>query len=290
MKLRTTIFDWIALTIGTLITALPVHFFLIPNNLTISSIAGLAIVLTNFVPLDVAQISLILNIVLLVVAFFVLGRGFGIRTVYCAVLLPIFLEALDYLFPNTQSLTGDVMIDMVCYCFFVSIGLAILFSRNASSGGIDIIAKLMNHFFRMELGQAMSVAGICVSVSAIFVYDIKTGLLSIIGTYLNGVILDHFIFGSNMKRRVCIVSQNMEKIRQFILHELHSGATIYKAYGAYTESEVEEIIAIVDKSEYLKLMNYVTTEDPNAFVTVYAVNEVLYKPKIWIEGKMDKAE
>lgn len=273
--------EWFIITFATLLIAVSVFFFLIPSHLSISSISGLGIILTNFIPLSLSMITLILNIFLLILAFFLLGKDFGIKTVYTSLLIPIFLGILEILFPDGASLTQDPLIDMICYCFFVSIGLSILFNRNASSGGIDIIAKLLNHFFRMELGHAMSLAGMCVALSAILVYDIKTVLLSIIGTYLNGMILDHFIFGSNLKKRVCIISQKEEEIKQYILHELHSGATLYQAYGAYEKHPHQEIITIVDKNEYLKLMNYLAKTDPKAFITVYAVQEIIYQPKIW---------
>jgi uncharacterized membrane-anchored protein YitT (DUF2179 family) len=191
----------------------------------------------------------------------------------------VVLGVLEKMYPDNPSLTNDPFIDMIAYCFFVSIGLSILFNNNASSGGLDIVAKLMNKFLRMELGKAMSLSGMCVALSSALVYDKKIVVLSIIGTYLNGIILDHFIFGSTLKKRVCIISQKEKEIREFILHELHSGATLYHAYGAYDEKQYKEIIAIVDKNEYVKLMNFVTEVDDKAFVTVYAVNEVIYRPK-----------
>lgn len=281
MKAWNIIKEWGIITLAVLLIALTVFFFLIPSHLTISSISGLAIILAEVLPLPVSALTMILNVVLLIVGFLFVGKGFGLKTVYTSILLPVFLGVLERLFPEGGSLTGDTLIDMICYCFFVSIGLAMLFNRNASSGGIDIVAKLMNKFMRIELGKAMSVAGICVAASAIFVYDIKTVLLSVIGTYLNGVILDHFIFGSDVKKRVCIVSlQKHNEIKDYILHHIHSGATLYRAYGAYTEKEYREIVAIVDKAEYLKLMNYLAVTDPDAFVTVYAVNEIIYKPKV----------
>lgn len=282
MKKINLIKEWSTITFATLIIAASVFFFLIPSHLSISSISGLAIILENFLPLSISAITMILNMVLLFLGFLLIGRDFGIKTVYTSLLLPALLGVFESIFPEGTSLTNDPFIDMICYCFFVSIGLAILFNLNASSGGIDIVAKLINRFFRLELGHAMSLAGMCVAISAIFVYDIKTVLLSVIGTYLNGLILDHFIFGSTIKKRVCIISEHKEEeIKNFILHSLHSGATLYQAYGAYTNKPKKEIIAIVDKQEYLKLMNYLSITDPDAFVTVYAVNEILYKPKVW---------
>ena len=161
----------------------------------------------------------------------------------------------------------------------VSIGSSILFNRNASSGGLDIVAKVMNKYLHMEIGKAMSLSGLCVALSAALVYDKKTVVLSVLGTYFNGIVLDHFIFDHNIKRRVCIITQKEKELRQFIVEDLHSGATIYESIGAYNMQRRNEIITIVDKSEYQKLMNYINQEDPKAFVTVYNVSDMRYQPK-----------
>lgn len=280
MKVIDTVKDYAIITFATIWTATAVFFFLIPSQTAVGGITGLAIVLSNVIPLSVSTISLIMNVILLILAFMLLGKEFGIKTAYTSLLTPIIVGIYERVFPNNQSLTGSSFIDVILYCFFVGVPLAILFNRNASSGGIDIVAKLLNKFFRMELGSALSAAGICVAVSAIFVYNIEVVAISIFGTYLNGLVVDHFIFGSTQKKRVCILSQKEEDIKNFILHELHSGATIYECRGAYENNIRHEILTIVDKNEYVKLMNYITKVDEKAFVTVYAVNEVLYTPKL----------
>lgn len=279
MKYRAVIWDWIVITFATLIIAVSVFFFMMPSHLSISSISGLAILLENFLPLSMSAITLIINAALLIVGFLFIGKGFGVKTVYSSLLMPVFLGVLEYFFPQGGALTNDGLLDMLCYCFLVSVGLAILFNRNASSGGLDIVANLMHRFLHMELGRAMSLAGMCIAISSVFVYDIKTALLSILGTYLNGIILDHFIFGSTIKKRVCIVSREMETIKAFILHELHSGATLYQAQGAYSDQFHTEIITIVDKNEYQKLMTFLREHAPDAFVTVYTVHSIIYRPK-----------
>lgn len=267
------------LTIAVVIISAAVFFFLVPSQTAVSSISGLAIILSNFIPLTVSEITFVLNVGLLIIGFLICGREFGYKTVYTSVMLPIFLRIFEILLPNNQSLTGDATLDVLAYILVVSIGLSILFNRNASSGGIDIIAKIMNKFLHIELGKAMSIAGMCVALSSAFVYDTKTVVLSVIGTYFNGIVLDYFIFGQNEKKRVCIISKKKEAVREFILHELHSGATIYEAYGAYSMEKQDEIIAIVDKQEYQKLMTYMNTTDPEAFMTVYSVNDIRYQPK-----------
>lgn len=287
MRLLSIIKEIIILTVATLIIGIAVFFFLVPNHASISSISGLSIVLTNFIPFTVSQITMFLNTILLIIGFFTCGSEFGYKTVYTSILLPIILGVFEKMFPAITSPTGDAFLDIVCYTFIVSIGLAILFNRNASSGGLDIVAKILNKYFRIELGKALSVAGMCIALSSLLAYDIKTMILSVLGTYLNGIVLDHFIFDQNLKRRVCIVSPKKDEIRNFILNDLHSGATIYKAIGAYHLEEREEIITIVDKHEFQKLMTFIDTVDPQAFVTVYQVSNIQYRSKSLPERKFD---
>ena len=276
--------EWIKeiviLTGAIAIVAAAVFFFLIPSQAAVSSITGLAIVLTNVVPYTVSELTFAMNTVLLTLGFVLCGKEFGAKTVYTTILLPVFLRILEILLPNNESITGDATLDVISYVFLVSIGLCILFNRNASSGGLDIVAKIMNKFLHIELGKAMSLAGMAVALSSALFYDKKIVVLSVLGTYLNGLVLDYFIFGQNEKKRVCIITKHEEQVRQFILHELHSGATIYEAYGAYNMEKRNEIITIVDKTEYQKLMNYMNQVDPDAFMTVYTVKEIKYKPKV----------
>ena len=265
------------LTGAVAIIAAAVYFFLVPSHASVSSISGLGIVLANFVPLPLSAITMILNVVLLVIGFLTCGREFGAKTVYTSILLPAFIGLFERLFPNLGSLTDSQELDVLCYILVVSVGLSILFNRNASSGGLDIVAKIMNKYLHMDLG--MSLSGMCVALSAALVYDKKTVVLSVLGTYFNGLVLDHFIFDQNIKRRVCIITGKEEELRQFIIQDLHSGATVYEAIGAYNLEKHNEIITIVDKSEYQKLMKFINQEDPKAFITVYNVSNMRYQPK-----------
>ena len=267
------------LTVAVAIIAAAVYFFLVPSHASVSSISGLGIVLSNFVPLPLSAITMILNVVLLIIGFFTCGREFGAKTVYTSILLPVFIGLFERLFPDIGSLTDSQELDVLCYILVVSVGLSILFNRNASSGGLDIVAKIMNKYLHIELGRAMSLSGMCVALSAALVYDKKTVVLSVLGTYFNGLVLDHFIFDQNIKRRVCIITQKEEELRHFILTDLHSGATVYESYGAYNMEKRREIITIVDKGEYQKLMNFMNREDPQAFITVYTVSDMRYQPK-----------
>ena len=279
LNVRDLMKEALILTVAMTIIATSVYFFLVPCHASISSISGLGIVLSNFVPLPLSAITMILNVVLLIIGFFTCGKEFGVKTVYTSILLPVLLGLFEKLFPGSESLTGSQELDVICYILIVSVGLSILFNRNASSGGLDIVAKIMNKYLHMDLGKAMSLSGMCVALSAALVYDKKTLVLSILGTYFNGIVLDHFIFDHNIKRRVCIITKKEEELRKFIINDLHSGATVYEAIGAYNMEKHHEIITIVDKSEYQRLMNYMNHEDPKAFVTVYNVSDMRYQPK-----------
>ena len=272
--------ETLILTAAVAIIAAAVFFFLVPSHTSVSSISGLGIVLSNFIPLPLSAITMILNIALLIIGFMTCGKEFGAKTVYTSVMLPLFLGLFEIVFPHFDSMTGSQELDVLCYILVVSIGLSILFNRNASSGGLDIVAKIMNKYLHMELGKAMSLSGMCVALSAALVYDKKTVVLSILGTYFNGMVLDRFIFDNNRKRRVCIITEKEEELRRFIIHDLHSGATIYEAIGAYNFEKHREIITIVDNSEYQKLMNFINREDPKAFITIYNVSNMQYQPKI----------
>ncbi len=276
---KRSIREFLIITVGTAIIAAAVYFFMLPSHVTVGSASALALVISNFVPLPVSAITFLLNMILLLIGFLLIGSEFGIKTVYASILLPAIMRVYEVAFPDFQSLTADPFIDTIGYILTVGIGLALLFSCNASSGGLDIVAKLMNRYLRMDLGKAMSVSGMLVALSSALCYDKKTVVLSVIGTYFGGIIVDHFIFGLNLKRRVCILSPKADEITQFILHELHSGASLYEATGAYDNKVRKEIITIVDNQEYKKLMDYIRKTDPTAFVTVYSVSEISYQPK-----------
>ena len=271
----------VILTFAVAIIASAVFLFLVPSQTSVSSISSLAMIITHFIDLPLSTITMILNIVLLVIGFILCGKEFGIKTLYTSLMLPIFIGIYEHVLPHYQSMTGSQELDVLCYILVVSIGLCILFNRDASSGGLDIVAMIMHKYLRIDLGKAMSIAGMCVAFSSLFIYDSKSVILSILGTYFNGLVLDNFIFGQNLKRRVCIITQKEQEMRNFIIHELHSGATFYEAIGAYNMEKHNEIITIVDREEYQKLMNYIHTHDPDAFVTIYTVSDMRYKPKIF---------
>lgn len=279
MKIWNTIKEFAIITVGTAIVAAAVFFFMLPSHVSVGSGAALAMVLSNFIPLSVSTITLIMNVGLLVIGFILIGAEFGAKTVYCTILMPLMMGVLEWIFPNFQSITQDPLLDVICYILVVGVGLAILFSHNASSGGLDIVAKIMNKYLRMDLGKAMSYSGIAVALTSALCYDSKIVVLSILGTYFGGMVVDNFIFGINIKRRVCVISEHLDDIVEFVLHNLHSGATLNEIIGAYDKTPKREMITIVDKNEYRRLMDYIREIDPKAFVTVYSVSDMRYQPK-----------
>lgn len=279
MKIKKTVKDYLAITVGTIIITAGVYFFMLPSQVPVGSASALALVLSNLIPLPVSVITFIINMVLLVLGFLLIGPEFGAKTIYASVLLPAIMYIFEVLFPNIQSINQDGLLDVLCCILLISIGQSFLFSCNASSGGLDIVAKLMNKYLKMELGKAISISGLLVASTSIFYYDLKTMVLAFLGTYFAGVFVDYFIFGLNIKRKVCIISSKLDEIVPYVLHDLHSGATLNEIIGAYDRTVRKEVIVIVDKQEYRKLMDFVHKVDPSAFITVYSVNEIHYTPK-----------
>ena len=278
-KILQSAIEFSIITFGALVAAAAIFFFMLPSHVAVGSGSALAMVLSNFIPLSVSILSLVINVILLTLGFILIGNEFGAKTVYTSIMVPVFMGMFELILPNFQSLTGEPILDVLCYILVVGIAMAILFSRNASSGGLDIVAKILNKFFHIEIGKAVSVSGIAVALTSAFCYDTKTVVLSVLGTYFGGMIVDHFIFGLNIKRRVCVISPKLDEIVDFILHELHSGATLNEITGAYDNTPRKEVITIVDKNEYRNLMDFIRKIDPKAFVTVYSVSDMRYQPK-----------
>ena len=284
INVKSFIFDFVIITVGALIAAAAIFFFMFPSKVVIGSGSALAMVLSHYIDLPISVINLAINVVLLIIGFITIGPEFGAKTVYAAIMVPVFIGVFEnVLSPDFPSLTKDPLLDVIGYILVVGVAMAILFSRNASSGGLDIVAKIMNKYLKMDLGQAVSISGIAVALTSALVpgTDSKMVVLSVIGTYFSGIMLDYFIFGMGLKRRVCIISEKFDIFVDYILNDLHSGATIYEGHGAYDNALRKEIVVIVDKHEYRKLTDFIKKTDPKAFVTVIAVNSMQYQPKKW---------
>ena len=271
--------EYLLITLGAVLSATAIYFFMLPCNIVIGSGSAIAMILSMFIPLRISVLTLILNFILLIIGFILIGPEFGIKTVYAAIIIPIIMGIYETILPDFKSLTGDPLIDVICYTIVVGAGMALLFSCNASSGGLDIVAKIISKYTHMDIGNAVSLSGVVVAASSFFFYDTKISVISVLGTYFGGMVVDKFIFGINIKRRVCVISEKLDDIVNFILNDLHSGASLNEIIGAYDMTRRREVIVIVDKQEYKRLMDFVKKTDPAAFVTVYSVNEIRYQPK-----------
>lgn len=275
--------EYSIITFGAILAAAAIYFFMLPLDIAIGSGSAIAMLLNHFIPaVPISVFSLAFNVIMLILGFLLIGREFGAKTVYASVVVPLSLGVFEMIFgAKFKSLTNDPILDTVCYILLVGIAMAILFSHNASSGGLDIVAKIMSKYLKMGLGTAVSISGIAVALTSAFYCDgdYKIVVVSVLGTYFSGLLVDKFIFGLNIKRRVCIISQRLDEIVDFVLHDLHSGATLYESIGAYDNVTRREAVVIVDKNEYVALMDKIKEIDPKAFVTVIAVNELSYQPK-----------
>ena len=267
MKSKNTMKDFFIITLGMFIVSAAVYFFLIPSEIVVGSISGLSMVLSQLLGIPISLITFILNALLLIIGFIFIGKDFGAKTIYTSMLLPVFLWIFEILFPVSGSLTQNQVFDLAAYILIVALGQALLFHVNASSGGLDIIAKIMNKFMHIELGKA--------AMTSILVYDISTLIISILGTYGNGLAVDYFIDGFNKRKRVCIICDDYKDIQDYILNDLKRGVTLYTAQGAYDEKHRTELVTILAKQEYRLLLNYLHTAQKQVFVTVSTVNEVI---------------
>lgn len=265
------------ITFGMMLVSAAVYFFMVPGNIVVGSISGLGLVLSEVTGIRLSFLTFALNAILLLIGFIFVGRDFGAKTVYTSMLLPIFLWVFEKTCSITKSITGNQVFDLVTYILIVALGQAILFHVNASSGGLDVVAKILNKFFHIELGKAITTAGLITAMSSIFAYDISTLIISLLGTYANGIAVDYFIDGFNKRKRVCIISDDYREIQKYIIHDLKRGATLYIAQGAYDEKHRTELVTILTQQEYRMLLSYLHTCKKDVFVTVSTVNEVIGK-------------
>ena len=269
--------EGVLITCAMLIVSAAVYFFLVPSKIVVGSISGLAMVLAELLHMQMSTITFILNVVLLMAGFLFIGKEFGAKTIYTSLLLPVFLWIFERLFPVTESLTGNSVYDLVSYILIIALGQAILFNVNASSGGLDVIAKIISKYTRADIGKAVTIAGMVTAVTSILVYDIGTLVVSVLGTYANGLAVDYFIDGFNRRKKICILSDEYERIQKYIMQELIRGVTIYTAKGGYDGKEKTELVTIMTPSEYKQLLNYLHRSEIQAFVTVYNVSQVIGK-------------
>ncbi len=276
MKEKITLKEWGILMLGMFLVAFSVYYIMIPCQFVVGSISGVVMIVSHYVPaLSFSTISFILNVVLLTIGFIFVGKDFGGKTVIASILMPLYLRVFEIITPNVEAPTGDIFIDLACYILVVSIGQALLFNINASSGGLDIIAKIMNQYLHIDIGKGAAMAGFVTASLSILVYDKKTLIVSLVGTYIGGIVLDHFLDGFNIRKKVCILSSRHEEIQEFIVKKLDRGATLYQVHGAWGKTGRTELVTILQNNEYADLLEFVNQIDPSAFITVTTVGQVI---------------
>ncbi|GAA0684326.1 MULTISPECIES: YitT family protein [Clostridium] len=268
--------DYLIITIGAMLVAVSLNFLVMPNNVAAGGVNGMAMVLNYYVPsIPVGALMVIFNVILFLLAFIVIGTSFGAKTIYASLLLSGSIWVLEKVCPVTHSLTGDVLLELIFGIILQAIGMATIFYRNASTGGTDIIAKILNKYFHINLGKGVLLADLVVVTAATLTFGFKEGLYALFVIILNGVAIDKVIEGFNACKEVRIISSKQEEIKMFILNELSRGATIYYAKGAFSESPVEVLWTIVDTKELIKIKNFIKEVDPQAFLSVSEVYETL---------------
>ncbi|EQB86016.1 uncharacterized membrane-anchored protein YitT (DUF2179 family) [Clostridium punense] len=274
--MKKTIYEYIMITIGLLLVAAGVYFFLIPNDLAAGGVTGLAMVINYYFPvLNVGAIMLVLNVILFIIGFIFIGSGFGIKTIYSSLMLSFMISMMEELFPMAGPITNDIFINLIFGILVGAIGMAIVFNQNASTGGTDIVAKILNKYVHLEIGKGLLLADLLVTLLAIAAFGATVGMYSLLGVIINGFTVDSAIQGLNIIKKVEIVSSKGAEIKNFIIKELDRSATLYDAKGAYSLQNKEVITTVLGKREVIRLKNYIKEIDPKAFIITYNVHETL---------------
>ena len=287
--------ELVVMTLGMAVGAAAVYYFLMPSNLIIGSISGLSIVLSQLLGgVKVSLIVTVINAVLLILAWVLIGAEFGAKTVYTALILGPLLEMWEWLMPyqklmepGASSVMNDPWFDLLCFVLLLSVSQAILFRINASTGGLDILAKIVNKYLHFDIGMSVTIAGALICCSAFAINPFRMVVIGLIGTWINGVVVDYFTDTFNKRKKVCIISDDHEKIRQFITGKLVRGCSIYHLEGGYSGEEKIEIVALLTKHEYVDLFAFMKENDIDGFITASNVSEVYGK---WRSGKVQHEE
>lgn len=278
--------ELVIMTGGMAIAAAAVYYFLMPSKLVVGSITGLSIVISNLfmaagIPLKVSLVVTVINAILLVMAWLMIGHEFGAKTVYTALILGPLIEMWEkicplekLLEPGQTSLMGDVWFDLLCFVLILSASQTILFHINASTGGLDILAKIVNKYFHLDIGTSVSVAGAIICCTAFAINPFRLVVIGLIGTWINGLALDYFTASLNRRKRVCIISSRYEEIRKFIIEDLQRGCSLYSVTGGYNGHQNTEIQALLTQDEFAHLMDYLKTNDIHGFITAGNVSEI----------------
>ncbi|MBZ9633938.1 YitT family protein [Clostridium sp. FP1] len=268
--------EYILITIGLALVAVGFYFFLVPNNLAVGGVSGLAMIINLYVPaLSIGAIMLVLNLILFIIGFIFIGSSFGVKTIYSSLGLSGMIWILEKTCPMSGSITNDLFLELVFGILIGAVGLGMVFNQNASTGGTDIIAKILYKYFHLDIGKALLLSDFLVTILAGIAFGPKIGMYALLGVIINGFTIDAVIAGMNICKKVEVVSSRGEEIKRYIIEELGRGATLYTAKGAYTNEEKEVITTVLGKKEFIKLKIYIKEIDKKAFIITYNVHEIL---------------
>jgi uncharacterized membrane-anchored protein YitT (DUF2179 family) len=268
--------EYILITLGSLLVAVGIYYFLVPSNLAAGGVSGLAMVIGRFAPgLPIGLMMMMMNVILFIIAFIFLGSGFGAKTIYSSLSLSGIIWLLERVFPISKSITGDMFIELIFGILISAIGMGIIFNQNASTGGTDIIAKIINRYLHIDIGKSLLLSDFSITLLAALAFDARTGMYALLGVVINGFVIDTVIEGLNISKQVMIISSKQDVIKAFILNELGRGATVYTAKGAFTDTQKEIITTTIGRKEVVKLKNFVKQTDNKAFMTIIDAHETL---------------
>jgi uncharacterized membrane-anchored protein YitT (DUF2179 family) len=270
--------EFLLINLGLFFTAAGIHFFKAPNHFATGGVSGISIIVAEFFKnLNVGALMLIINIVFLFVGFIFLGWDFTKKTIYSSLILSGMVWALDYFFPLSSTLTNDKLLELIFAVGLPAVGSAIVFNMNASTGGTDIVAKLLSKYTSLDIGKALMGSDFLITVMAGIVFGIQVGMYSVLGLVMKGFIVDNVIEGFNIRKVVVIVSNKPEEIKEYIIRNIHRGATIHTAYGAYSNEEKHVITTVMNRKQAFVLRNYIHKVDSKAFITITNSSETIGK-------------
>lgn len=270
--------EFLLINLGLLLTAMGIHFFKVPNNFAIGGVSGLAIILRYFFPsANVGPLMLIINVILLLAGFALIGKSFGSKTVYSSITLSAMVELLDRIFPMSHAFTDDMLLELIFAIILPAVGSAIVFNQNASTGGTDIVARVLNKLTSIDIGKALLISDFAITIAAGVVYGIKIGMYSVLGLLLKGFMIDSVIEGINVKKQMVIISEKPEEIKNYIIENLHRGATIYTAHGAFRNEEKHVLTTVLTRRQAIILRQFIRETDKSAFITITNASEIIGK-------------
>ncbi|MDU1413100.1 MAG: YitT family protein [Clostridium sp.] len=268
--------EYFIITFGLILVAAGIHFFLVPHNLAAGGLTGLAMVINHYFPaLSIGVLMFIGNIFFFVIGFIFIGKGFGVKTIYSSLMLSVIIAIFEKVMPVTKPISEDILINLIFGILIGAIGMAIVFNENASTGGTDIPAKILNKYFNIEIGKGLLIIDFIVTGLAVIAFGATTGMYALLGVIVNGTVVDYVIDGLNITKRIEIISSDCESIRKYIIEDLERSATLYRAVGAYNLEERDVIVTVMGKKEFIKLKNHIKSIDPRAFIITHNVHEVL---------------